>query len=108
MQASLVRLALCSFLLLLCPMASSVHIMPLHGLPEIAQGDDLAAHISRAARSQDLAALAGDIFVVAQKIVSKAEGRVVPLDGIVPSERARRFADEHGKDARLIELVLRE
>ena len=50
----------------------------------------------------------GDIFVVAQKIVSKAEGRIVVLDAIEPSARARDWATEWGKDPRVIELVLRE
>ena len=52
--------------------------------------------------------LAGDIFVIAQKIVSKAEGRVVSLNGITPSQRALEWAHQWGKDARLIELVLRK
>src|SRR5688572_16998976 len=87
---------------------SPIQIIPLPGLPEIVPGDDLAALILRAARLQDLAVQAGDILVVAQKIVSKAEGRLVRLADIVASERAGNFAEEHGKDPRLIELVLRE
>jgi coenzyme F420-0:L-glutamate ligase / coenzyme F420-1:gamma-L-glutamate ligase len=85
-----------------------VEISPLQGLPEMKSGDDIAGAIIHAARGQDIRVGAGDIFVVAQKIVSKAEGRIVRLDQIAPSERARRWAEEWNKDAHLVELVLRE
>jgi coenzyme F420-0:L-glutamate ligase/coenzyme F420-1:gamma-L-glutamate ligase len=61
-----------------------------------------------AARAQDLRIAEADVFVVAQKIVSKAEGRIVRLDSVAPSERARVWAQDWNKDARVIELVLRE
>lgn len=85
-----------------------LEIVPLAGLPEIAPGDDIAALIADAARVQALHPARGDAFVIAQKIVSKAEGRIVRLDAIRPSERAKRWAAEYGKDARVIEIVLRE
>jgi coenzyme F420-0:L-glutamate ligase / coenzyme F420-1:gamma-L-glutamate ligase len=85
-----------------------VEISPLLGLPEIKRGDDIAGAIIQAARAQDIRIRASDIFVVAQKIVSKAEGRLVRLDQIAPSEEARRWAEEWNKDAHLVELVLRE
>jgi coenzyme F420-0:L-glutamate ligase/coenzyme F420-1:gamma-L-glutamate ligase len=85
-----------------------VQILPLPGLPEIRLGDDLARLILGAVRMQDFRAAAGDVFVVAQKIVSKAEGRIVTLDSIDPSTRAVKWAQEWGKDSRVIELVLRE
>lgn len=79
-------------------------IHPLVGLPEICPGDDLpillAAHLAELR--------AGDILVVAQKIVSKAEGRFVTLSDVVASPEARSLAVEVRKDARLVELVLRE
>src|SRR4029079_1282641 len=50
----------------------------------------------------------GDVIVVAQKIVSKAEGAVVRLSGVVPSERAAAWAADHGKDPAAVEVVLRE
>jgi coenzyme F420-0:L-glutamate ligase/coenzyme F420-1:gamma-L-glutamate ligase len=78
------------------------------GLPEVRAGDDIAALVGTALRTREFQIQDGDIFVVAQKIVSKAEGRVVILAEITPSRRAREFADQWGKDARLIELVLRE
>jgi len=71
-------------------------------------GDDLAKLISKAVRTANLRIEAGDLFVVAQKIVSKSEGQIVPLDSIEPSVRAVRWAAEYKKDARVIELVLRE
>src|SRR5215472_13137067 len=75
---------------------SPVRIIPLIGMPEVAPGDDLARFLVEA----------GSIFVVAQKIVSKAEGQIVRLDSIKPSERAERWASEYQKDPRLIEIVL--
>ena len=86
----------------------SVEISPLQGLPEIGPGDDVARAINDAVRIHSVRIKECDVFVVAQKIVSKAEGRIVRLDEIAPSERARRWAEEWNKDARLIELVLRE
>ena len=85
-----------------------VEIFPLPGLPEIKPGDDIAAAIAQAARASDMRIAEDDVFVVAQKVVSKAEARIVRLDQVVPSERARVWADEWNKDARVVELVLRE
>lgn len=76
----------------------------LPGIPEIRAGDDLAPLLVRAA-----GALAdGDVLVLAHKIVSKAEGRTVALAAVHPSERAVELAAEHGKDARLVEVILTE
>jgi coenzyme F420-0:L-glutamate ligase / coenzyme F420-1:gamma-L-glutamate ligase len=86
----------------------SVQIIPLMGLPEIAPGDDIAGLLAEVAKRQDLVPRQGDVFVVAQKIVSKAEGRIVHLDTVRPSERAKRWAAEYQKDPRAIEIVLRE
>jgi coenzyme F420-0:L-glutamate ligase / coenzyme F420-1:gamma-L-glutamate ligase len=74
-------------------------------LPDVHPGDDLAAALAAAAPA-DLAA--GDVLVLAHKVVSKAEGRVRLLDEIEPGERARALAAEHGKDARLVQAVLDE
>ena len=87
---------------------SPVRIIPLLGMPEVAPGDDLARMLVEAVQRQGLVLEAGSIFVVAQKIVSKAEGQIVRLDSIKPSERAERWASEYQKDPRLIEIVLRE
>ena len=78
------------------------------GLPEVAPGDDLARLLVEAAQRQRLVLEQGDVFVVAQKVVSKAEGRIVRLDSIKPSERAEQWAAEYQKDPRAIEIVLRE
>jgi coenzyme F420-0:L-glutamate ligase/coenzyme F420-1:gamma-L-glutamate ligase len=85
-----------------------IQIFPLEGLPEVVSGDDVADLIVGAVKDSALAVVAGDVFVVAQKIISKAEGRNVSLDTIQPSEKAARWAAEYKKDPRLIELVLRE
>jgi coenzyme F420-0:L-glutamate ligase / coenzyme F420-1:gamma-L-glutamate ligase len=82
--------------------------VPLTGLPEVAPGDDLAGLLAEAVRRQRLVLEPGNIFVVAQKVVSKAEGRILRLDSIKPSERAERWAALHQKDPRVIEIVLRE
>ena len=90
------------------PSPASVQIIPLTGLPEVVPGDDLARLLVAAARRQKLVLRQGDVFVVAQKIVSKAEGRIVRLDSVEPSERAERWAAEYEKEPRVIEIVLRE
>ncbi|MGH9728274.1 MAG: coenzyme F420-0:L-glutamate ligase [Candidatus Acidiferrales bacterium] len=84
-----------------------VQIVPLTGMPEIAPGDDLAAIITEAVAQQSLQIAPGSIFVVAQKVVSKSEGKIVRLDSVKPSKRAVRWASKHKRDARLIELALR-
>lgn len=83
-------------------------IAAVNGLAEIRPGDHLAKLISEAARAQHDALRAGDIVVIAQKIVSKSEGRLVRLADVVPGERAQKMAAESGKDARQIEVVLSE
>jgi coenzyme F420-0:L-glutamate ligase / coenzyme F420-1:gamma-L-glutamate ligase len=73
------------------------------GVPEVRAGDDLGALIAERA---DVGA--GDVVVVAHKVVSKAEGRVRALAGIEPGERARELAADHGKDPRVVQAVLDE
>jgi coenzyme F420-0:L-glutamate ligase/coenzyme F420-1:gamma-L-glutamate ligase len=79
----------------------------LHGLPEVAPGADLAALVESAAEASGVT-LRNGVPAVCQKIVSKAEGRMVSLTGIEPRDEARKIAAEDGKDARAVELVLRE
>jgi coenzyme F420-0:L-glutamate ligase/coenzyme F420-1:gamma-L-glutamate ligase len=82
-----------------------IRVVGLQGLPELGEGDDLAALLVEAAeRGPGLET--GDVLVVAQKAVSKVEGRVVDLRTIEPSERARELAG--GEDPRRIEVILRE
>ena len=85
-----------------------LRVIGVGGLPDIGPGDDLAALIQRAAEGQATPLEAGDVVVVTQKIVSKAEGRVVALAGVTPGVEALRLAEETGKDPRLVELILRE
>jgi len=84
-----------------------VSIHPVPGIPEVRAGDDVAAQIITAAQAS-LGIEAGDILVVTQKIVSKAEGRVVSLNDVTPSAAAEKLAAETEKDPRLIELILQE
>jgi coenzyme F420-0:L-glutamate ligase/coenzyme F420-1:gamma-L-glutamate ligase len=81
---------------------SELRLRALEGLPEIPPGDDLAARLAR------LVPAGPGILVIAQKIVSKAEGRLVSLADVEPSERAIALAREIGKEPRHTELVLRE
>jgi coenzyme F420-0:L-glutamate ligase/coenzyme F420-1:gamma-L-glutamate ligase len=78
-----------------------IFIFPVDGLPEIREGDDLAALIAERTSLED-----GDVVVVAQKAVSKAEGRVVRLAEVEPSDEALRLAG--GEDPRRLEVILRE
>jgi coenzyme F420-0:L-glutamate ligase/coenzyme F420-1:gamma-L-glutamate ligase len=80
----------------------------LAGIPAIASGDDLAALMIEACERSELVLEDGDILVLAQKIVSKAENRSVALLDVVPSPRAIELAAVAQKDARIIELILRE
>jgi coenzyme F420-0:L-glutamate ligase/coenzyme F420-1:gamma-L-glutamate ligase len=88
--------------------STEIRISAISGLPEITPGDDLVAMVTGAIRAKGLRIGPSDVFVVAQKIVSKAEGRIVALSSVAPSERATQWAAQYGKDPRLIELVLRE
>jgi coenzyme F420-0:L-glutamate ligase/coenzyme F420-1:gamma-L-glutamate ligase len=83
-------------------------VIGVEGLPEIGRGEDLASLIARAAAAQGTSLEAGDLLVISQKIVSKAEGRTVRLSEITPSPETVRMAEEIGRDARLIEVILRE
>ena len=78
------------------------------GMPEVESGANLARVLCAAIDDAGLALDSGDVLVVAQKIVSKAEGRMTRLDGVEPSQRARELAGEVDKDPRLVELMLRE
>jgi coenzyme F420-0:L-glutamate ligase/coenzyme F420-1:gamma-L-glutamate ligase len=89
-------------------MAAEVRIIAIEGIPEVRPGDDLAARILEAARRQGLAFERGDVLVVTQKVVSKAEGRIVDLATVEPGAFAREVAARWEKDARVVETVLRE
>ncbi len=82
--------------------------IPLRKFPEIRRGDSVAQEILRSMTRQRLRPEAGDVLVVTHKIVSKAEGQVVPLDQVTPRGSAKRWASKFGLDARVVELALRE
>lgn len=77
-------------------------------IPLIQPGDDLAQILAEALLAADLRPQAGDVLAIAQKIVSKAEGRYVNLKDVVPSDEAVKVAHVVDKDARLVELILQE
>lgn len=85
-----------------------LEVIGLAGLPEIRPGDDLAALIVEAARTQGTPLLPRDIVVVSQKVVSKAEGRLVRLEEVAPSPFAEEMARGLKRDPRLVEVILRE
>lgn len=85
-----------------------LEIFAVPGIGEIGEGCDLASAIAEAAAAAGFTPAAGDVVVVAQKIVSKSEGRLVPLSDFTPSEEAVRLAEDIGKDARKVEAILRE
>ena len=83
-------------------------VIGVEGLPEITRGEDLARLIAAAAAAQGTPLTAGDLLVISQKIVSKAEGRMVRLSDITPSPETATMAEEIGRDPRLVEVILRE
>jgi coenzyme F420-0:L-glutamate ligase/coenzyme F420-1:gamma-L-glutamate ligase len=85
-----------------------VTLTPIPDLPMVRPGDDLAALLIGAFEKAALAPADGDIVVIAQKIVSKAEGRYVDLANVRPSARARDLATDVDKDPRLVEVILGE
>ena len=89
-------------------MSAAVEIVALAEIGEIEPGAELGGLIATAAAAQGLDLGRGDVVVISQKVVSKAEGRLVELATVEPGERARKLAAEHDKDPRLVELVLAE
>jgi coenzyme F420-0:L-glutamate ligase/coenzyme F420-1:gamma-L-glutamate ligase len=83
-------------------------LTPLTNIPLIRQGDDLADILLTALQETNIELQDGDILVLAQKIVSKAEGQMVNLATVMPGERARELAQQSGKDPRMVELLLQE
>jgi coenzyme F420-0:L-glutamate ligase/coenzyme F420-1:gamma-L-glutamate ligase len=87
---------------------SRLELIALEGVPLVKAGDDLATIAQDALARMDLPLAERDVLVFAQKIVSKAEGRIVQLAGVEPSPRAREIARGAEKDPRLVEIILRE
>jgi coenzyme F420-0:L-glutamate ligase/coenzyme F420-1:gamma-L-glutamate ligase len=89
-------------------MSSKLELIPVSGIPEIKEGDGLAQIIVDALKSQRLDLKEKDIVVIAQKVVSKAEGKTVDLATVKPSPKAEELGDELLKDPRLVEVILGE
>ncbi len=89
-------------------MPPQLSVIGIEGMPEAQSGDDLAGQIIEAAQSQGTPVATGDVLVVTQKIVSKAEGRVISIDGIEASPLAISITEGHRRDPRHTELILRE
>jgi coenzyme F420-0:L-glutamate ligase/coenzyme F420-1:gamma-L-glutamate ligase len=85
-----------------------MELFALDGIPPVAAGDDLTGLILNGYAAAGRAPADGDVVVIAQKIVSKAEGRHADLRDVTPSARTHELAGECDKDPRLVELILRE
>src|SRR5262245_56367716 len=96
-----------------CPRQAEIamtryEVLAVTDLPEIRPGDDLCQLIVEASRRQGTPLLGGDVLVIGQKIVSKAEGRLVRLGDVEPSPAAVSMGAARGRDPRLVEVILRE
>ncbi|MEZ5559840.1 MAG: coenzyme F420-0:L-glutamate ligase [Pseudomonadales bacterium] len=87
---------------------AAISVQALPGIPLVEPGDDLNALIGAALDAAGIALVDGDVLCVAQKIVSKAEGRLIRLSDVTPGPQASALALETDKDPRLVELVLQE
>src|SRR5690554_4266930 len=85
-----------------------MQLWPLKGIAEVVPGDDIAALIVAALEENQLQLEAGDIIAIAQKIISKAEGRYRYLDEVEPEKRAKYLAGQCDKDPRLMQLICDE
>ncbi len=85
-----------------------LRVLPVYGVPEAQPGDSVAELVLEGMRASGLSGEPGDVLVVTQKLVSKAEGRLVRLDAVEPSPLAREYAARWERDPRQVELVLRE
>lgn len=90
------------------PESERLQLIAVKGIPDVLPGDDISELILKAQEKMDLPAEDGDIYVISQKIVSKAEGRLVRLDDIVPSSFALQLSETIGKDPKETEVILRE
>jgi len=86
----------------------TIETIPVTGLPIIGEGDDLGELICKAAEKQGTPIQEGDIIIVTHVVVSRAEGNVINLDTVTPSESAQAIAKQFDKDPALVEIILRE
>jgi coenzyme F420-0:L-glutamate ligase/coenzyme F420-1:gamma-L-glutamate ligase len=87
---------------------NAIKIIAIENLPLIKKGDDLAELIFNAARKQGTPIEENDVIVITHVVVSKAEGNIVNLDEVAPLEKAKKIAQQTGKDPALVEVILRE
>jgi len=90
------------------PATGGVRVVPLEGIPLVRPGDDITALVLEAVARAGTRLADGDVLVLAQKMVSKAEGRLVDLRAVEPSPRAARLARQVAQDPRLVEVILSE
>ena len=86
----------------------SIEIIPIENVPMILKGDNIARIIIDTAKLQNTPLLEKDVIVITHKIISKAEGNIVSLDEVTPSEQTKEIAQKTGKDPALVEVILRE
>ncbi len=89
-------------------MSSTIQLSPILGIPEVGPGDDIGALIAQSSNEMKFNLSDGDIVVVAQKVISKSEDRLVNLESITPSELALEIARRQNRDPHLIEVILCE
>jgi coenzyme F420-0:L-glutamate ligase/coenzyme F420-1:gamma-L-glutamate ligase len=89
-------------------MEGAVQIFPLRGIPRVKPGDKLVSYLLQSLEANEIAVEDADVLVVTQKIVSKAEGRLVDVETIKPHPRAIRIAAKLGKDPRTVQMILKE
>lgn len=87
---------------------NKIEVFPVTGLPVIKEGDDLALLVCQVAEKQGTPIQNGDVIVVTHVVVSRAEGNIVDLETVTPSDFAKTVANTTGKDPRLVEVILRE
>jgi coenzyme F420-0:L-glutamate ligase/coenzyme F420-1:gamma-L-glutamate ligase len=93
---------------LMLEMEGVVQVFPLRGIPRIKPGDDLLQHLIRSLDDGGIVLQDSDVMVVTQKVVSKAEGRIVRIEDVSPGKKARLLAEELGKDPRTVQVILQE
>ncbi|MCX8169348.1 MAG: coenzyme F420-0:L-glutamate ligase [Candidatus Methanomethylicia archaeon] len=89
-------------------MTTKIELIGLSSIPEVKVGDDVAKHIYEAALREGVGIKEGDIIVITHKIISKANGLIVDLKTVTPSEKAMEIGEMTGKDPRFVEVILRE
>ena len=88
--------------------SKEIRVLPIPGIDEVRAGDNVAEMLLQALSRAGLQLVGGDVLVIKHKIISKAEGRIVPLDSVQPSAQAKEWAARYKLDARVVELALRE